>query len=63
MKNYSLTIAGVVVSVAGTLLVRFGFSEVCSNEIVTLAPALVGGFMSYIGRIRKGDVSMGGFKK
>lgn len=62
MEKYSLTIAGVVVSIAGTLLVKVGFSEDCSNEIITMAPVLVGGFMSYIGRIRAGGVDSLGRK-
>lgn len=59
----SLTISGIFVSVAGTLLVKFGFSEVCSNEIVTLAPLAVGSLMSYVGRFRKGDVNLLGVRK
>lgn len=59
----SLTISGVAVSVLGSLLVSFGFSESCSSEIVTLLPVLAGGVMSYIGRVRMGDVTALGFKK
>ncbi len=59
----SLTISGVAVSVLGSLLVSFGFSETCSSEIVTLLPVLAGGVMSYIGRVRMGDVTALGFKK
>ena len=61
--KYSLTISGVIVSVAGTLLLKFGFSESCSNEIITLTPTLVGGLMSWIGRVRQGDVNVFGVKK
>lgn len=60
---YSLTQGGVLVAVIGTLLMRFGFSEVCSNEIVQLAPVFVGGIMSWFGRIRAGGVNIAGFKK
>ena len=63
MNKFSLTIAGVIVSVAGTLLLKVGFTEGCTNEIITLAPVIVGGVMSYIGRVRKGDVTLAGFKK
>ena len=60
----SLTIGGIIVMVAGTALVKFGFSESCSNEIVTLAPLAVGGVMSWIGRTRKGDITwFGAYKK
>lgn len=61
--NYSLTIGGVIVSVAGSVLLHFGFSEACSNEIVTLAPVIVGGVMSYFGRFRKGDIDALGRKR
>ena len=60
----SLTIGGIIVMVAGTALVKFGFSESCSNEIVTLAPLAVGGVMSWIGRVRRGDITwFGAYKK
>lgn len=60
--NYSLTIGGVVVSILGTVLVNVGFSESCTNEMVTMLPVLVGGVMSYIGRVRNGGVDMFGRK-
>ena len=62
MKNYSLTIAGVLVSVGGSLLIHFGFSEQCSGEIIKLSPVLLGGIVSYIGRVRQGDVNLFGSK-
>jgi hypothetical protein len=61
--KYSLTISGVIVSVAGTLLLQFGFTEQCSNEILKLTPTLIGGIMSWIGRYRHGDINIGGIKK
>ena len=60
---YSLTQSGILVAVVGTLLVNFGFSEVCSNEIITIAPTLVGGVIAWIGRWRKGDITIAGFRK
>lgn len=57
MKNYSLTISGIVVMVAGTFLVEWGFSESCSNEIVTKAPLLIGGLMAWIGRVKAGGIN------
>lgn len=63
MKNYSLTQAGILVAVVGTLLVHFGFSEACSNEIITITPTIVGGITAWIGRARKGDLTLGGFRK
>ena len=59
----SLTISGIVVSVAGTLLMKWGFSEVCTSEIIANAPLVIGGLMSYWGRIRQGDVNWFGVKK
>ena len=66
--KYSMVIGGVVVSVLGTLLVTgLGFSDSCSNELIAkvmpLLPAVVGGGISYVGRIRQGDVNALGFKK
>jgi hypothetical protein len=52
----SLTIIGVIVSVVGTGLVQFGFSDGCANEIVGYLPALIGGITSWYGRVRVGDV-------
>lgn len=63
MKNYSLTQGGILVAVVGTLLVKFGFSEGCSNELISNVPLLIGGVTAWIGRYRKGDVTLGGFKK
>ncbi len=67
-KKYSLVIGGVIVSVLGTVLVTaFGFTDSCSSEIISKImpwiPAVIGGGMSYIGRIRIGDVTPLGFKK
>jgi hypothetical protein len=60
---YSLTQGGVLVSIIGTGLVYFGFSEQCSNEFIAVAPVIVGGLMSWAGRIRAGGVDKLGFKK
>ena len=59
----SLTIGGLVVIVAGTLFVRLGFSEACSNELIANAPLLVGGLMSWYGRWRKGDINIFGGRR
>ena len=63
MPKYSLTQAGVAFAVVGTLLVQFGFSESCSNEIVQVAPTLIGSVIAWIGRYRHGDVTIAGFRK
>ena len=60
--NYSLTMSGVLVSVGGLLLVQFGFSEGCANEVITLLPVLAGGVLSWIGRIKAGGVDALGRK-
>lgn len=60
--KYSLTAGGILISVIGTLLAKYGFSESCSNEIVTNVPLIVGGLMAWIGRVRAGGVSIFGFK-
>ena len=63
MPKLSLTIVGILISVGGAALVKFGFSEGCTNEIVTLAPVAIGGVVSWIGRVRAGGITWGGFKK
>lgn len=60
---YSLTQGGVVVSIVGSALMYFGLSEQCTNELITLAPVLVGGIMSWVGRMRLGGVDKLGFKR
>ena len=59
----SLTIIGIIVSLVGTALVKFGFSETCTNEIITNAPLVIGGVIAWIGRVRQGDVNILGVKK
>jgi len=61
--SYSLTQGGILVSVVGTLLVQFGFSDTCSNELITNIPLIIGGIMAWIGRFRAGGVTKLGFKK
>lgn len=62
MKDYSLTHGGVLVSVIGSGLLYFGFSESCSNELIALTPTLIGGVMSWVGRVRAGGTNVLGFK-
>lgn len=58
---------GIIVAVAVPLLVQWGFTDTCSNEIVgKLAPvlgSLPGLVMAWIGRLRAGGLSVGGFRK
>lgn len=63
MKNYSITMAGIIVAVGVPVLVKFGFSESCSNELVNYVIPLVGGAIAWFGRMRAGGVTVGGFKK
>ena len=59
----SLTITGIAVSLVGTLLLKFGFSEACSSEIIQNTPLVIGSLVAYWGRIRQGDVNFLGVKK
>ena len=61
--SYSLTQGGILVSVIGTLLVQFGFSQGCSNELITTIPVIIGGIVAWIGRYRAGGVTKIGFRK
>jgi len=61
--KYSLTQGGILVAVVGTLLVKYGFSESCSNELITNLPLVIGGITAWIGRIRAGGVNIFGFAK
>lgn len=61
--KYSLTTSGIIVAVAGTLLVRFGFSEACANEMIANGPLLIGGLMAWIGRVKAGGVTWLGVKE
>ena len=58
-----MTITGVLISVVGTVLVKFGFSDTCTNEIITNAPLVIGGIVAWIGRVRQGDVTWLGVRK
>ena len=61
--SYSLTYIGIIISVAGTFLVHAGFTEACSNEIVTNVPLLFGSLLAFIGRYRAGGVTLLGARK
>ena len=61
--KYSLTQGGILLAVAVPLVMRVGFSESCSNELVTIILPLAGGVVAWIGRWRKGDISIFGFRK
>ena len=63
----SMTYVGIIVAVAGTLLVQFGFTEGCSSEItsklLSLLPVAGGGALAGYGRYRIGDINAFGVKK
>ena len=60
--KYSLTQGGILFAIIGTLLMKYGFSEVCSDEIVTNLPMFIGGVVAWWGRVRAGGVNMLGVK-
>lgn len=62
-KGFSLTTTGILIAVAGPVLLHFGFSQQCSNEVVQVVPALIGGVIAQIGRWRAGGITPLGFKK
>lgn len=61
--QYSITLTGIIVMVAGTLLVNMGFTEECAGQITEYIPLLVGAAISWYGRVRGGDVTPLGFRK
>lgn len=61
--KYSLSLSGVLVTVLGSLFVNWGFSETCTTEIVAWVPVVLGSIMTWIGRVRVGDINIFGFKK
>lgn len=64
MKGFSLTIGGLLLVVILPILIQgLGFTESCAGEIATIAPTLPGLIMAWIGRYRKGDITVAGFKK
>jgi len=64
MKNYSAVFAGVIAMIGLPMLVNVGFSDTCSNEIVTiLGPMIPGAILTLWGRIRLGGVNMFGYKE
>lgn len=61
--NFSVTLTGVIIAVVVPVLIKFGFSESCSNELVNTVIPLVGGAIAWFGRTRKGDITPLGFRK
>jgi hypothetical protein len=63
MTKFSLTYTGIIIAVAGTMLANWGFSEGCSNEIITNVPVIIGGLIAAIGRWKAGGINVFGVKK
>jgi len=65
--NYSVTIAGIIVSIALPILVQIGFTDSCANEITAkVAPIIAmlpGAIIAWYGRWRNGDIKVSGIKK
>lgn len=63
----SSTIIGLVIAIAGTILVQFGFTDVCAGEITTkiasILPLIIGGGMAWRGRVKAGGVSWLGIRQ
>ena len=66
-QSYSLTFGGIFLAVAVPLLVQFGFSDSCSNEILNKLLPILGSLPGLVaaayGRYRLGGVSLLGFRK
>lgn len=63
-----MTHGGILIMVAGYFLVNvLGLTDGCSTELtakaVEYAPLVIGGVTAWIGRVRAGGVTLGGFKK
>ena len=59
---FSLTQGSILFMVAGTLLAKAGFSDTCSNELITNLPLVMGGIGAWVGRMRAGGVTWFGSK-
>ena len=62
-KGYSLTISGILASIALPLLVSVGLSEGCASELWAVLAPIPGAIIAYIGRYRQGDITPLGAKK
>lgn len=63
MKGYSTTYGGIIAMIALPLLVNVGFSESCSNELVTiLLPMIPGAIAAFRGRFKLGGIDKLGRK-
>lgn len=58
----SVTIIGIFGMLVSPLLLKWGFSEACSNQIIQFAPTAFFGFVAWWGRYRQGDIKWFGKK-
>ena len=57
MKGYSTTYTGIISMIALPLLVNVGFTEACSNELLSIVlPMIPGAIMAFRGRFKLGGV-------
>jgi hypothetical protein len=63
IKNISSTQLGLVAIVGGYFLIQSGFSETCSNEILTNGGVLATGAWAWYKRYQAGDLNVLGFRK
>ena len=63
--NYSLTYIGIIVSLVSIVVERLGLNIAPGDIETTLLTitAIVGGIIAFIGRYRKGDIKLLGFRK
>ena len=63
--KYSLTITGLIVAVLSFALPRIGISVLESDLAITVSTIgqIIGGIIIYIGRYRKGGITVFGVKK
>jgi len=63
----SQVITGILIAAAGSIVVGFGFSDGCSNEIIAkLTPfigMLPGAVYAWVARFKKGDISPLGVRR
>ncbi len=61
--NYSNVQAGIITAFVLPIILHFGFSESCGNEIVTILGPLPGLMWSWIARYKMGGITPLGSRK
>jgi len=66
MKNYSATIAGILVMVLGAIAkqinIEFSITEQDLTNVLVTIIQILGLFLAYLGRVRQGDITWYGRK-